>query len=486
MRSVKPHSFFRRSLLSVLCAVFLLSSVTPSHAGFLRDFYNAAGTQGNITSAGLYQSNALNTVTGGGFVYRAPRSDFNPFYLTPPSLSAGCGGIDLFLGAFGIPSREEFVAFLRNIGTALPGLAFQLALQSLAPDLSEQITNFRDLIREYTAKFSDSCTAAQSLLKMSGAQEWIEKLSFDAKSALRSSGQVSDASEADRLTRTSGATVIASAGTAKDSGGAVVDAAELNLTWALLSGGEFSAKTSRELKEIMMSLVGTVLYVEEGSGDDAVIAAHYVAPLDLVDHLFGSPFRPALDDTGVRYACADDVEKCLELKETALDDINLPYTLMQAALRYRESILRRDPSVVSEEDLMVLTTTSSIPILRLINATASRRYLGFSQDLLAVYVEAASFEAILKALDRLALDLKSAVQTSSARDAGKIALSHAKLLEERIGTLRSELYSRSDAVFQQMSRAHSFVTQIEHLEKSLKTSLSGDLAATLAFERRIR
>ena len=101
----------------------------------MKDFYASAGSyQGNITSAGIYQSNSMNTITGGGFVYRAPRKDFNAFYFTPPSLFAGCGGIDIFLGAFGIPSREEFVAFLRNIGTALPGLAFQLALQSLAPD----------------------------------------------------------------------------------------------------------------------------------------------------------------------------------------------------------------------------------------------------------------------------------------------------------------------------------------------------------------
>lgn len=145
-------------------------------AGFMKDFYSAAGSfQGNVTPAGVYQSSGMNTVTGGGFVYRAPRKDFNAFYFTPPSLSAGCGGIDLFLGAFGIPSREEFVAFLRNIGTALPGLAFQLALQSLAPDLNEQVTSFRDMIRQYTNMFQDSCTSAQNLLKMSGAEQWIQK-----------------------------------------------------------------------------------------------------------------------------------------------------------------------------------------------------------------------------------------------------------------------------------------------------------------------
>lgn len=109
----------KKILCAALCAVSVSTSAT---AGFMKDFYSAAGSyQGNLTEAGVYQSAGMNTVTAGGFVYRAPRKDFNAFYFTPPSLSAGCGGIDIFMGAFGIPSREEFVAFLRNIGTALPG-----------------------------------------------------------------------------------------------------------------------------------------------------------------------------------------------------------------------------------------------------------------------------------------------------------------------------------------------------------------------------
>lgn len=98
------------------------------------------------------------------------------FSVTPPSLKAGCGGIDLFLGAFSIPSREEFVSFLRSVGTALPGLAFQLALQTMAPDLNEQVSRFADIIRSYTNRYSDSCTAAQALLESTGAAEHMTRM----------------------------------------------------------------------------------------------------------------------------------------------------------------------------------------------------------------------------------------------------------------------------------------------------------------------
>lgn len=471
---------FTKTLTSLaVCTCIAL----PAQASFMKDFYASAGSyQGNITSAGIYQSNSMNTITGGGFVYRAPRKDFNAFYFTPPSLSAGCGGIDIFLGAFGIPSREEFVAFLRNIGTALPGLAFQLALQSLAPDLNEQVTSFRDLIRQYTNMFSDSCTASQNLLKMTGAQQFLEKSAFEARSYLRSTGIVSDESEANAKTRTDGSAVVSNAPAQKDSGGSVIDAPELNLTWALLSGGSFSTKYNQELRELMMTLVGTVIYINEGAGEDTVTRAIPIAGQDLVGFMFGRTDAPSLETEAFRLRCQKgDEELCLTVTKTALDDINLPFMFMQAASNYRLSILERNPELVSEDDLMLLATSTTIPLIRLINTTASKRFLGFSQDLLAVYVEAAAYEAIIRAMDALSLDIKAAAASSSASQTGRIAEEHLKQIEARISEVRADLSRRSDAVFQQMSRAHSFVTQIEHLEKSVKGALAADLAANLSF-----
>ena len=174
-----------RLTLVSLCVSFSL--IPAAHAGFLEDFYDSSSgiAQGNVTAAGIYESAHLNIATAGGFVYRAPRTDFTPFQFTPPKLSAGCGGIDLFMGAFSIPSKEEFLNYLRAIGSSLPGLAFQLALQTLSPDLSEQVTSFRDLIREYSSRFQDSCTAAQTLLDMTGAHGKTALLSHQSFERLR-------------------------------------------------------------------------------------------------------------------------------------------------------------------------------------------------------------------------------------------------------------------------------------------------------------
>ena len=91
-------------LIASLAAALL--STSPVHAGFLQDFYEDAGGQTSYTSAGLYASASMDTVTGGRYVLKAKREDFQPFYLQAPHLKAGCGGIDFFLGAFSIPSKD--------------------------------------------------------------------------------------------------------------------------------------------------------------------------------------------------------------------------------------------------------------------------------------------------------------------------------------------------------------------------------------------
>lgn len=466
---------FRLSLVT-LCVS--LSMIPAAQAGFLEDFYDSSSgaAQGNVTAAGIYESAHLNIATAGGFVYRAPRTDFTPFQFTPPKLSAGCGGIDLFMGAFSIPSKEEFLNYLRAIGSSLAGLAFQLALQTLSPDLSEQVTSFRDLIREYSSKFQDSCTAAQTILDMTGAQGYMEKLKYSATNHLRESGVASDAYEADSMTRTDGATVFKNTPTRTDSGGNTIEAGEINLTWSLLGGGTLTSKYPKELKELMMTLVGTTIYTQAGEDSSAVPRSRYIMGEDIASLLFGSTENVSLSNA-TRLSCATKDTKCLYPERIAIDDINLTHRLWEAATNYRQALLTRDATRVSEDDVLLLGSVSSIPLIRLINTVTTHRYAGFSEDLLRVYVEAASYEAIVRALDQLTIDIEKVITSASGAQANSINAEHIKRISARIASVRLDLASRSDRIYQQMSRARSFMEQIEHIERSLLGNAAQNLAS---------
>lgn len=457
-------------MLFVVVPTFLC--VQTAGAGFVKDYFDATQAMSNVTEAGVREAGAVSTVTGGGFVYRTPRTDFVPFSVTPPSLKAGCGGIDLFLGAFSIPSREEFVSFLKSVGTALPGLAFQLALQTMAPDLNEQVGRYADLIRSYTNRYTDSCEAARALLDNTGATEHLTRVVEGAKNALRSDGSVADQSEADRRVRDNGEKAIAASPIRKDSGGNVVDAPEINLTWALLSGGKLGAADfdSVSLRETMMTLLGTTIFTKEGKGENAVLVAREIAGVDLLPVLFNETGK---DASLVKLTC-DEAKRCLSPERKPMYDTDLVAELKEAADHYLTALKSRDASLVTDEEMLFLASVSSVPLLRILNLASVARYEGLAADIVNTYVEAAAYEALVGALEALTSDIRRVMGSSSATTLSAEHAKHVKALVLRISDVEESLALRRDKVVQAMNRAAAFVTQLEHIERSLKSNAALD------------
>lgn len=304
----------------------------------------------------------------------------------------------------------------------------------------------------------------------------MEKLKYSATNHLRESGVASDAYEADSMTRTDGATVFKNTPTRTDSGGNTIEAGEINLTWSLLGGGTLTSKYPKELKELMMTLVGTTIYTQAGEDSSAVPRSRYIMGEDIASLLFGSAESVTLTNA-TRLSCATKDTKCLYPERIAIDDINLTHRLWEAATNYRQALLTRDATRVSEDDVLLLGSVSSIPLIRLINTVTTHRYAGFSEDLLRVYVEAASYEAIVRALDQLTIDIEKVITSASGAQANSINAEHMKRISARIASVRLDLASRSDRIYQQMSRARSFMEQIEHIERSLLGNAAQNLAS---------
>lgn len=459
---------FNRVTICILAAVgigWMTVHCPTVEAGFVSDFVEDIQSNSNVTQAGIKEAGALNVVTGGGFVYKTPRKDFVPFSVTPPSLKAGCGGIDLFLGAFSIPSKDEFVSFLKSVGTALPGLAFQLALQTMAPDLNEMVGRYADLIRSYTNRYTDSCSAAQALLYETGAAEHFKKVVHSAANTLRSEGRAADQSDADTLVRADGAKAIENAKTVKDASGNVIDASEINLTWSLLNSGRWSSGQTdvTELKEIMMTLVGTTVFTKTGEGEDAVISSRTIAGADLLPLLFGETSQTK---SMKKLRCKENV-KCLEVEQVDFNDMSLVEELMKAANAYRTALSTRKADAVTDYQLMLLAATSGVPLIRILNLASISRYSGLAEDLIKVYVDAAAYEMLATAIHGLSADVRTALAASSVSHFSKEHLEHVENLDERLMQIESQLAVREEKVMQAMMRASQLVTQLEHIEKSM-------------------
>lgn len=151
--------------MRILLLLFMVYS-TPAMAGVttdLQNFYKGLGGA-NITPAGVYQSQAGGYYTGGGVFTRAPIRSYQLLQISPITLSAGCGGIDMYLGGFSFINKAQFTTMLQNIGNNAAGYAFNLALQTFAPQIFTGLDTLQKKIQAMTNLSVNSCESAQKLV----------------------------------------------------------------------------------------------------------------------------------------------------------------------------------------------------------------------------------------------------------------------------------------------------------------------------------
>jgi conjugative transfer pilus assembly protein TraH len=137
MKRTDADRSLHRAVVVALCCSALAVGPAPLRAGDLNtevnNMFNSLGAIGNYTAPGAFRGQTFNTYTGGSLFMRAPNKVYQLAAIQFPSARAGCGGIDVFGGSFSHISAAEFKNMLRNITAALPGIAFQLALESVSP-----------------------------------------------------------------------------------------------------------------------------------------------------------------------------------------------------------------------------------------------------------------------------------------------------------------------------------------------------------------
>ncbi|OLP04546.1 conjugal transfer protein TraH [Rhodoferax antarcticus] len=118
----------------------------------------------NATAPDVTSSQFRGTLSGGSLYVRTPTSRLQLFSIDPPRFSAGCGGIDLYMGSFGFISAAKLTQFLRNIAQNAGPLLFQMAVTNLFPGLAEGIKKFQQIAQDMGKQNLDSCKMSQGLI----------------------------------------------------------------------------------------------------------------------------------------------------------------------------------------------------------------------------------------------------------------------------------------------------------------------------------
>lgn len=141
-------------------AAFVIFSAAPSYAGWVDDWLD----QKTVSSPGYFEGQKRGYYNGGGFAARWNLQNDYLWSVTPPRLKSGCGGIDAFMGGFSFLNVDYLVQKLQRIMSAAPAAAFDIALKTLAPQVSDTIRSLEAIADKLNQIQLDECKSSRALV----------------------------------------------------------------------------------------------------------------------------------------------------------------------------------------------------------------------------------------------------------------------------------------------------------------------------------
>lgn len=366
-------------------AVFLSGlALSPAQADVnsdLNGFFGSLGYDGNVTKAQAWQGQAAGYFTGGSVYLRNPVKNIQLISMQLPSLNAGCGGIDAYLGSFSMISGEEIQRFVKQIMSNAAGYAFDLALQTMVPELKQAKDFLQKLANDVNSMNMSSCQAAQGII----GGLWPVTQVSQQKICQDIAGETNMFADwaASRQGCTVGGQGDSVTSRAKDDEKDQV-LKNKNLIWDALSRNHMF-DGNRQLKELVMSTVGSIIFNKDG---DVTILTPLVDNRDLVKVLMrgGSAKVYGCDEDSV---CLGPVVATINISES-----NALVTLVRDLMLSIQNKLVDDSPLTEKEKGFINTT--SVPVLKyLTNAQSmgmSATYLiqvadFIAQDLMIQYLQ---------------------------------------------------------------------------------------------------
>jgi len=301
----------RKRIVVILLSLVLLLHSAAAWATLQNEMQSMFNTMTNITDGGYHKGMGRGVVAGPSVVMRNNRVRTDLINFVPPSLNAGCGGIDMFLGSFSFIDADQFVNLMQAVATNAAGYAFKLALETMCPTCAQTITSLQRMMQKLNAMAGDSCRIAEAgvdyLADQLGTAELSKKIEQGPIAGyVKAVGHKADEFSAYLDTLGTGSNT-------RTASEAEINALLGNIAWKVLLRNNYVGSAfgsgDHEMAEALMSVTGTVIGVK-GSGDSPEITL-WENILTVKDILQGA--TPNVGAKPKRYHCVDS--DCLTLTQ---------------------------------------------------------------------------------------------------------------------------------------------------------------------------
>lgn len=451
---------FLKSYAITAAAALASGSVAHADVGSdLKDFWERTGGGVNVTKPTAYKGQQAGYATLGSLYLRTQPRNSNLVSIQLPSVRAGCGGIDIFGGAFSFITEEELIALMEAIMQNAAGFAFELALESLSPAVQEIVAKLRDLIQQVNAGNINSCEAGQLLTgslwpKMDGASQHV------CQTIGGYTGRF-----ADRVASRHGCGTGGQHNSTMDRGtGALADQVptDVNYAWRAVKKNNFLSSNTR-IAEFFMTLTGTIITVSAEDDDES--PTHRTIPPRA---LSPDAAKALVEGGSYKSLRCDETNECLNpvLADRSLTASSALFAVTAKAIEDLSDAISADTEPPAES--IALINLTSVPVYEHLVTAKSYKYK-FVQDDINSMAELVAVDLAIAYIDEGVSEiLNSAANVDIAGDINREfqeKVSHTKAVLqdlrasaqrkyaealrnlERLQLAKGELAASSNAVF---------------------------------------
>ncbi|AXU98131.1 conjugal transfer protein TraH (plasmid) [Erwinia persicina] len=347
---------FQKVMLSMAVALSISGPALADVNGDLNGFFGSLGYDGNVSKAQAWQGQAAGYMTGGSIYLRNPVKQVQLISMQVPSLNAGCGGIDAYLGAFSFISGAEIQRFGKQIMSNAAGYAFDLALQTMVPQLKQVKDYLQKIASDINSTNMSSCQAAQGII----GGLWPVSQVSNQKICQDIAGESNIFS--DWAASRQGCTVggqgdsVTNRASDKDKDQVLKNK---NLIWDAL-GRNRLFDGNRELKQLVMSIVGSIIFNKSGQ---VTILTPMADNRDILTILMRG-------GTAKMYGC-DEADLCLgpTVANLTISSNNALVTQVRNIMVSMNAKLTSDTGLTDKEKGFLNTT--SVPVLKYLTNSQS-------------------------------------------------------------------------------------------------------------------
>jgi conjugative transfer pilus assembly protein TraH len=379
--------------LAAFIAASLVVQAPLVHADTLgaqaQQLFNDLGGMSNVTRPQAFKGQTMNTYTGGNLFVRAPQKNYQLLSAQLPSISAGCGGINLFGGSFSHISGDALKSMMKSITAAIPGVVFDLALKSVQPLLGETMEVFKGWEQFVNRANINSCEASKWLVGKVGDQ-----MGMSTQSACQSVGsQWMDAEEArDKCNKGNGTDA-----TLKDArANKEIPPFTGNLVW---EGLKKFQQLDFDDRELIMSITGTTTYFPQ-STDNAVQPVSTPPTITSIrDLLYGAGNGSVTGDVQVMVLQCGDRNQCLYPTSVSVNFKSL-IERVDEMMRSLDGKIKNNQAPSTAEISFI--NSVPVPVYQLLSVANATKNDGVPSAKIAQYKEWIAVEFAHSLLTRLA------------------------------------------------------------------------------------